>query len=29
MEKGIVSIKDLLKEDGSYLTFQEFKGAAS
>ena len=26
MEKGIVSIKDLLKEDGSYLSFQEFKG---
>ena len=25
MEKGIVSIKDLLKEDGSYLTFQELK----
>jgi len=25
MEIGIVSIKDLLKEDGSYLSFQEFK----
>ena len=29
MEKGIVSIKDLLKEDGSYLSFQEFKGKFS
>ena len=25
MEKGIVSVKDLLKEDGSYLSFREFK----
>ncbi|KAL9974209.1 hypothetical protein ACROYT_G011222 [Oculina patagonica] len=25
MEEGIVSIKDLLKEDGRYLSFQEFK----
>ena len=29
MEKGIVSIKDLLKEDGSYLSFEEFKGKFS
>ena len=29
MEKGIVSIKDLLKKDGSYLSFQEFKGKFS
>ena len=29
MEKGIVSVKDLLKEDGSYLSFQEFKGKFS
>ncbi len=29
MEKGTVSIKDLLKEDGSYLSFQEFKGKLS
>ena len=29
MEKGIVSIKDLLKEDGSYLSFQGFKGKFS
>ena len=25
MKKGIVSIKDLLKEDGRYLSFKEFK----
>ena len=24
LKKGVVSIKDLLKDDGSYLTFQEF-----
>ena len=29
MEKGIVSIKHLLKGDGSYLTFQEFKAKFS
>ena len=29
MEKGIVSVKDLLKEDGSYLSFREFKGKFS
>ena len=29
MEKGIVFIKDLLKEDGSYLSFEEFKGKFS
>ena len=29
MEKGIVSIKDLLKKDGSYLSFQEIKGKFS
>ena len=29
MEKGILSIKDLLKEDGSYLSFQEFRGKFS
>ena len=28
-EKGIVSVKNLLKEDGSYLLFQEFKGKFS
>jgi len=25
VKKGVVSIKDLLKEDGRYLSFQEFK----
>ena len=29
MEKEIVFIKDLLKEDGSYLSFEEFKGKFS
>ena len=29
MEKGIVSVKDLLKEDGSYLSLWEFKGKFS
>ena len=29
MEKGIVFIKDLLKEDGSYLSYEEFKGKFS
>ena len=29
MEKGIVSVEDLLKEDGSYLSFREFKGKFS
>ena len=29
MEKGILSIKDLLKEDGSCLSFQEFRGKFS
>ena len=29
MVKGIISIKDLLKEDGSYLSFQEFKAKFS
>lgn len=23
-EKGVISTKDLLKDDGSYLSFQEF-----